>query len=686
MTDPTDPVPELALLCIGVVAVALENRDVAEPPVLSGPYLATIGQHLSEGIAGSAGRAAERAIRTAWPDHSGAKTVQKRLSDTSLAIRFPPHASREFARTGALAGALAQSLATVLAEPDDRAALAGALSEGLAACHGDSWLQGGVTANLLRDAIRAADERSQRDAAQDRMAHDQTHAMLAELLRRTGGPSAALAAPETLTPEDLATLATAFGGDPTAPRAALLDFLGKKAEEYAAYRDQIDRIDDRVKGLDNLKAAAKDAAERLDFDEVEEVLARVDEVETEIAAETKEARAANALLRGQVDQAFAILSAAADSFGGIDPVEPARRRARYYEPLYDHGSRYGGPGLTRAVDMLRAALTVLTEDAHPFDWARAQNDLGNALAYQGNRTGGAAGAAFLADAVTAFRAALRVGTEESYPRNWAMTQNNLGNALHLQGYRIGGPMGAELLAEAAAAYRAALRVWSEDVHSANWAMTQNNLGNTLTDMAERNVGRERGVLLEEAVVAYEAALRVYTEDAHGSDWSMALNNLGVALKLRGQHSEGAEGTEYLARAIAACDAALRVWTETDHPLNWAGTQSNLGAALRCLGERTEGVEGAALLQRAIAAQSAALRVRTEETHPVGWAGTIENIAIAEFSIASHDSCTDPRPPLERSLSAVTESLRVYDLEHMPYHYDKATQLRDKITARLASLP
>jgi hypothetical protein len=63
---------------------------------------------------------------------------------------------------------------------------------------------------------------------------------------------------------------------------------------------------------------------------VEALLARVDEVETEIAAETKVARAKNALLRNDPDTAFRLLSAAADSFRSIDPLDPARNaRATY---------------------------------------------------------------------------------------------------------------------------------------------------------------------------------------------------------------------------------------------------------------------------------------------------------------------------------------------------------------------
>ncbi len=121
--------------------------------------------------------------------------------------------------------------------------------------------------------------------------------------------------------------------------AGLRNFLTQKAEEYRSYRAQIDALDDRVAAIANLKGAAQDAAARLDFDEVESLLSRVDEVETEIAAETKETRAANALLRNRPHDAYTILTAAADSFASIHPFEPANRRHTYMQQLYYHGLR-----------------------------------------------------------------------------------------------------------------------------------------------------------------------------------------------------------------------------------------------------------------------------------------------------------------------------------------------------------
>ncbi|MCP3970593.1 MAG: hypothetical protein GY717_09815, partial [Rhodobacteraceae bacterium] len=153
---------------------------------------------------------------------------------------------------------------------------------------------------------------------------------------RTARPSARqLDQIPTLSRDELELLSSRFDATDAHSRTdtELREFLTKKAEEYRVYRAEIEAIDERTKGLGNLKAAAQDAAEKLDFEEVEAMLGRVHETEVEIAAETAELRAKNALLRGRVEQAYDLLGAAADSFAAIDRLEPARRRLRYEDLL-----------------------------------------------------------------------------------------------------------------------------------------------------------------------------------------------------------------------------------------------------------------------------------------------------------------------------------------------------------------
>jgi transcriptional regulator with XRE-family HTH domain len=256
--------------------------------------------------------------------------------------------------------------------------------------------------DLARCKAEASDSRQQSD--QD-----------IEALRiERGSLSAALDEVQKLKRDQLETLAIRF--EMPSPHlqtdTSLRSFLELKAEEYRSYRVQIDALDERIAGLGNLKAAAQGAADRLDFDEVEALLSRVHEVEADIAAKTAEARAANALLRGQVDQAYRLLSAAADSFAGVDPLEPARRRNGYQDRLYAHGLRYGGPGMALSARMTRDALADLPQATDPALWAGLQNNLAIAIRNQGSRTGGGGGGR----AAGAGGGCLSRGAGDLYPR------------------------------------------------------------------------------------------------------------------------------------------------------------------------------------------------------------------------------------------------------------------------------
>ncbi len=88
--------------------------------------------------------------------------------------------------------------------------------------------------------------------------------------------------------DQLERLAGRFGIDKphTLSDAELRDLLTKKAEEYCALKSEVNAIEDGLKRLSNLKAAAQDAIARVDLEEVEELLSRVQEVELEEAAKT----------------------------------------------------------------------------------------------------------------------------------------------------------------------------------------------------------------------------------------------------------------------------------------------------------------------------------------------------------------------------------------------------------------
>ena len=407
--------------------------------------------------------------------------------------------------------------------------------------------------DLARCKAEASDSRQQSD--QD-----------IEALRiERGSLSSALDEVQKLKRDQLETLAIRF--EMPSPHlqteASLRSFLELKAEEYRAYRVQIDALDERIAGLGNLKAAAQGAAERLDFDQVEELLSRVHEVEADIAAKTAEARAANALLRGQVEQAYRLLSAAADSFAGIDPLEPARRRHGYMKQLFYHGLRYGGPGVALSARMTQDALADLPQATDPALWARLQNNLAVALKEQGSRTEGAAGAALLGQAVDAYCAALEVRTRADHPVDWAGTTQNLAIALRNQGSRTGGAAGAALLGQAVDAYGAALEVYTRADHPVDWAATTQNLANALQEQGIRTEGAAGAALLGQAVDAYRDALEVRTRADHPVQWAMTQENMALLEQARAAHDTCTNPAPHLRAALDHATAALTVY-DPDH--------------------------------------------------------------------------------------------------------------------------
>jgi len=147
------------------------------------------------------------------------------------------------------------------------------------------------------------------------------------ILRQHHGLEGVVDNKDTLSKDQLEAICLRFDPDfeETESVDAMRDFLKAKSKQLRAYRAAIDQMPDGAAQLHNLKAAAKDALDALDFEQVERLLSRVDEVETEISVATKVLRAKNAPLRNRAEAAFDILDAAAAQ-GSIAPLAPAKAR------------------------------------------------------------------------------------------------------------------------------------------------------------------------------------------------------------------------------------------------------------------------------------------------------------------------------------------------------------------------
>ncbi|WP_420372225.1 CHAT domain-containing protein [Microcystis aeruginosa] len=300
--------------------------------------------------------------------------------------------------------------------------------------------------------------------------------------------------------------------------------------------------------------------------------------------------------------------------------------------------------LENAIAACQEALKVFTFDAFPQDWAITQNIL--AIAYRNRIRGGKA--ENLERAITTLNKALKVYTFDAFPQQWAMTQNNLANAYR---DRIRGEK-ADNLERAIAAHHEALKVFYLDAFPQNWADTQNSLGGAY----RQRIRGDKADNLERAITAYQEALKVFTLDEFPQDWARTQNNLALAYsdRIRGEKADNLE------RAIAACQEALKVRTLDEFPQDWAMTQNNLANAYR---DRIRG-EKADNLERAIAACQEALKVYTFEAFPQQWATIQNNLAVAYSDRIRGEKADN----LERAIASYDEVLKVYSFEAFPQEW------------------
>ncbi|MGB8687825.1 MAG: CHAT domain-containing protein [Microcoleus sp.] len=258
------------------------------------------------------------------------------------------------------------------------------------------------------------------------------------------------------------------------------------------------------------------------------------------------------------------------------------------------------------------AVTVLTYEAFPEQWAACQNSLGNAYhrRFKGDR------AENLERSIACCQNALQVFTHESFPEMWAEIQHNLAIAY---GNRIRGDRleNEELAIEAS---KAAMKVYTREAEPKTWAKIQNNLGIIYRD----RICGDKADNLEQAIACYENALLFRTREEFPKLWAMTQMNLASAYRHR-IHGDPVENVE---KAIAANKAALQVYTQDAFPTDWAGVQTNLGNAYVHLleGDRNENLE------MAIAAHQAALKVFKPDDFPKEWAMAQMNLGSAYLKL------------------------------------------------------
>ena len=203
--------------------------------------------------------------------------------------------------------------------------------------------------------------------------------------------------------------------------------FGAKADEYSELRERLNSLtndDPRVQALRHEAAALIDAgefdpadaklsekAERIDLAAVEE-LEEVAAHHRARAATSRAERGAAARLRLDYRGAVSAHFAAAAFIVERDNAAAWGYRCMQAAALYDRGSEFGdNAALHEAIAVYGEALRRAPRE---LDWARTQNNLGNALRTLGERE---SGTARLEEAVAAYRAALKERTRDRVPLN-----------------------------------------------------------------------------------------------------------------------------------------------------------------------------------------------------------------------------------------------------------------------------
>ncbi len=184
--------------------------------------------------------------------------------------------------------------------------------------------------------------------------------------------------------------------------------------------------------------------------------------------------------------------------------------------------------------------------------------------------------------IAAYRQALTVMTQQAMPVDWAGTMMNLAI---IYSNRIRGDR-AENIEQAIGAYEQALTVMTQQAMPVDWAQTMNNLAAAYSV----RIRGDRAENIEQAIGACQQALTVRTQQAMPVGWARTMDNLATAysVRIRGDRAENIE------QAIGAYQQALTVRTQQAMPVDWAGTMDNLASAysVRIRGDRAENIKQA----------------------------------------------------------------------------------------------
>ncbi len=392
-----------------------------------------------------------------------------------------------------------------------------------------------------------------------------------ELRAEKGSLLAAINEVENLSRLQLETLASVFQVQNIheLSNPQLVNLISRKGKEFILLREQVLTIDANLLQLSNLKGAAMEAIERGDLEAVDELLIRVQEVELEEAAKTSELRAKNALLLGNPDKAFSLLSACADSFLAIDSTIPILRRVpEYFNILRDYGQMFGGNGYKLAEQIARDAAAKASLISETELLARSLNCIGIALQSQSLRSDRDERTRLSLDCIENYETALSLlgSKSELEVQLRSRILNNLTNGYYALGTSTKGEESRGYLDKGIQVCEECISLRPRENNPTSWARAQNALGNVLHERAVKTNGKDSHHYFHSAEQAYRKYLEVFTRSEYPLEWAQTNENLSIIAINRAGHDSCRNPKNDLLIARTRILECLEVYNPTNMPM------------------------------------------------------------------------------------------------------------------------
>lgn len=447
-------------------------------------------------------------------------------------------------------------------------------------------------------------------------------------------------------------------GEPAPERMSLRelrDFLVAKAQDYRSLRAEVDEfrrsgleseallveVDERIAGLDfdgarRLVTAARRTSRELLRKPVEDHV-RLMEIEARIA-----------LLGGRTEQAFTLMSSAADNLALLDPLKPARRRLGYAIALSNYGERYGGPA-TQMVERMALAILDVADDLEKEFVFRTQNLLGLSLLSQGRYTVGSIGDDLLKRAGDAF--SIVKSSEDRGLRAAALDHLTVVRTIETQ--REASPAQIALLSTAIQNSRTAISLFGDDKQAIAKAL--NNLGNAQLLLLEHLDGAQIQETLDQAFESFDRSTRLFRDV--GDLMNMAGARFGVATVID-RRATLHNNAELRKHAIDEFAKALQFFREREAPEDAAMAAGSLGNALLNQATQAPSEYRVALLISAETAFAEAVDHYRSTEQPLAEIGVLEKHALSEEMRASIASAPEAKELLTSARARVMRALEL----------------------------